>query len=90
MAVMRGRDQRSAAIAVGVLKIGAGAKRHLQNFDAAFGARIEIRRIGDLVLCVDVRAGGDQRTRGVGMVGVSGDQQSRAALGVTRIDFDAG
>ena len=47
MAVMRGRDQRRATVAIGALEVGAGGERHLQDVVAAFRARIEERAVLD-------------------------------------------
>ena len=58
------RDERRAAIAVGVVQAGlAGREDQFQDFVAAFRPGVEERRVLDVVLGVDVGAGLDQRSR---------------------------
>ncbi len=83
--VMCGRDQRRSAVAVGAFQVRR-RQRHLQDLDAALGARIEKWRILDVVLGVHVRAGGNQRTRHRHMIAVGRGEQGRSAAAVTRRD----
>ena len=89
VAVMRGRDQRRAAVAVGAFQVGAGRQRHFQDLDAAFGARIEIGAVLDIVLGVHVGAGRDQRARDRDVIAVGRGEQRRAAAAVARRDARA-
>ena len=68
--VVRRRDQAGASIAVGGAQVGAVCERQAQDFDTALGCRVEIWRVLDSVLGVDVGAGLDQRIGDADAVGV--------------------
>lgn len=86
-----GGDQGSAAEAVGVLEIClAGGEDGFQDVVAPFRAGVEERRVEDIVLGVDVRAGSDQQLRRLWVVGMGGDEQRRAALGIALFEIGAG
>lgn len=60
-------------------------ERHLQYFETAARAGIEIRAVLDAVLGVDVGAGRDEDPCGLDIVLMSGDEQGRRACFVARI-----
>ncbi len=71
------------------LEVGTRRERHLQDFGAPFGARVEIRRVLDVVLGVHVRARRDQRARYRHVVAMRCREQRGAAALAPRLDADA-
>ena len=89
VAVMRRRDEAGAAIAVGVLEVGAGGERHLQDFDAALSGGVEIGRILDEILGVDVGALLNEVSRDLDAVAVGRGQERGASALVAGVDASA-
>ena len=83
---MRSRNEAGAAVTVGVLEIGARRKRHLEDFDPALRGGVEVGRILDKILGVDVGALLDQEARNIDAVAVGGGQKRRAAALIASID----
>jgi hypothetical protein len=89
MTMVRGGNERGAAVAVDVLEVGAGGECHLEDFGAALGAGIEERRVLDEILGVDVGALLDEEARDLDAVALGGSQKGRAAALVARVDARA-
>jgi hypothetical protein len=81
-----GRNKRGAAEAVGAFEIGAVSEGHLQNFEMAARARVQVGAVVNIVLRIDVGASRDQRSRGLDIVAVGRDEKRSAALAVTPIE----
>ena len=90
VAVVRGRDQRGAAVAVGAFQVGACRQRQAQDLQPALGAGIEEGRVLKVVLGIDVGAALDQQPRRLDPVGMGGSQQRGAAPRIARIHRRAG
>jgi hypothetical protein len=82
MTVVRRRNQRRAAEAVQALQVGTGGQRHAQDLQVAARAGQQVRAVFQMILGVDVGAGGDQKAGHLHLMGVSGGQQCRAPLRV--------
>ena len=79
MATLRGRDESSAAIAIGALEVRAVRERHRQDLEMTPRPGIEIGAVIDPILCVDIGTGLNQYPRNLDPVAVGCDEQRRAS-----------
>ena len=85
MAMMRGRDQGRAAVAVGIVELRAMPQDELQDLVATLGPGVEERRILHAVLGVNVCACLDQQAGDLQIVGARRQKQRGPAARVASL-----
>ncbi len=84
VAVVRGGDERGAAVAVGAFQVGARGDGHADDLDVAARAGEQEGAVADAVLRVHVGAGRDQQARRLDAILLRRRQQRGAAGAVAR------